>query len=140
MSKYVSGWVLAEILVKIYKNTYEYFKTQDKIDITLKFSPDQTENLLEFGIKHLLSNKVQMFIGAATGKIKHTNTSNQVTVTIENSTSKSSLFLHLANNNTTGGKLSTKKQTIKFKLNINEKFFKPENLRQLLDNIYDSIK
>ncbi|MBP5260166.1 MAG: hypothetical protein J6Z12_06030, partial [Paludibacteraceae bacterium] len=123
VKQYLSGYVLDDILQQIYNRLNSEFKNNDEIDIYLKFSPDQTD-LYDSAKKHIDSNLQQIFVGASVGTAKRIN-EKQVLVTLSNRTSKSSLFLHLANDKEASNKkLKTIQQTIRFIIkNIDENKF-----------------
>lgn len=77
----------------------------------IEFSPDQTGARIDKSIyRHNASNSAQFFMGGASARVFPIGDAS-AKVEINNSTSRSSLFLHLAENNSYG-KLRTTSQTI----------------------------
>ncbi|HKM03959.1 MAG TPA: RHS repeat-associated core domain-containing protein, partial [Lachnospiraceae bacterium] len=105
----LAGRVESEIINKTYGKiadrnmTYgQWSQTKDTLKFGLSFSPDQT-SLKESINKHMNSNLEQLFIGGSVVQV-FPGDSNSINGVLINSTSRSSLMLHITNDYTkTGG-------------------------------------
>jgi RHS repeat-associated protein len=139
--KFLEGRVMEEIKSDFYEKaaqiTYLDFTSMNagsEISFGLEFSPDHA-GLQKSIEKHLNSNLPQFFIGGANVVVTPTlGETGKVDVSITNSTSRSSLMLHLAGDNERDGtdfghqekRLSTIRQTITFTMEIDTTKFKEE--------------
>ena len=91
------------------------------LSFDIEFSPDQTGIRIDKSIeRHLESNAAQFFLGGATGYVRPTS-DDKADVIIENSTSRSSLMLHLVQDDYYIGDLSNIVQRIHFSVeNLNK--------------------
>lgn len=127
--QFIAGNVLNDIksdfLAKlIEKNlTYNQFVSNgNTINGGYAFSPDHTSAQDSFD-KHVNANWVQFFIGGASTVYQPTNDYGWISVTISNSTSRSSLMLHVGDNYPRNGNgphkpLSTISQTFTFRMKV----------------------
>lgn len=131
--KFIEGRVLPEVFSDFYAKINEFnlsyidFKNRTApLNASLGFSPDHI-SITESVNKHLNSNLVQFFIGGAVSHYMPSNEDGWVEVNITNATSRSSLFLHIADNYARNGSvnqpLSTTQQNFKFKIKIDKTKF-----------------
>lgn len=109
------------------KLTFDGFKKKGNENIIfLNFSPTSPSSLVPAYYGHKYSNLSQLFVGGATAFVTNIGESkNKFNVTINNETSKNSLFLHISENEETeNDKMRTIKQHFNFVIEYDEPIFK----------------